>query len=44
MRGCEAAGYLHEASAREGQELGGGGGGAKKPLATPVPLPLQVYF
>ena len=27
MRGCEAANYLHEASARKDQELGAGGGG-----------------
>jgi len=37
VRGCEAANYLHEVSACEGQELGG----AKAPLAPPlVPPPL----
>ena len=35
MRGCEAADYPSEASACEGQKLGG----AKVPLAPPSPLP-----
>ena len=37
-RGCKAADYPHEASVREGQELGGGG--AKALLAPLVPPPL----
>ena len=43
-KGCEAADYLCEASACEGQELGGGGGGgggAKAPL-TPLVLPTLI--